>query len=178
MAAGSANASRWLGPLAAVGAVLVAACPARDLLTAQAPSEAPTLALGPTQKVAATVAPTTAPAAASPTASPSTSPTPRVLQVDLVPQTATLGVKPRTGATAVRASTLQFAPQIVLETGATYSAVVWSSSNTVVATVDGKGLVSAGTATGSAIVKLQIGTLECTASVSVVDLGGAGVTIQ
>jgi glucosylceramidase len=101
-----------------------------------------------------------------------------LLQINLVPAAATLGVKPRTGATAVRGSTLQLAPQVVTETGATYSAIVWSSSNTVIATVDDKGLVSAGTATGSAIVKLRIGTLEGTSSITVVDLGGAGVTIQ
>jgi hypothetical protein len=98
--------------------------------------------------------------------------------VGVTPAAATLGVTPRTGATPARPATVQLAPQIEMTAGATYSTMVWSSSNTVIATVDHQGLVSAGTATGSAIVKLRIDTLEGTAGITVVDLGGAGVTIQ
>jgi hypothetical protein len=102
---------------------------------------------------------------------------PRVLSVSLAPLSTELGVKPRTGATPVRVVSVQLTSSIVMEPGATYSAPVWTSSNNSVATVDSKGLVSSGVATGSAVIKVTIGTAEATAGVTVIDLGGAGVTI-
>lgn len=186
---GTRGVLRWAGPLVAVSAAFLTACPG-FLVGGRGPqaTSSPVSGTGSPapEKTAGPLTGTTEPApnaspsgsSASPSPTPAASASPKILSVKIEPATATLGVKPRTGATPVRAIAAQLTPVVVLETGATYSAVVWTSSNPAMVTVDGKGLVTAGTATGSAVVSLKIGTLEATAGVAVVDLGGAGVTIQ
>ncbi|MBM3267441.1 MAG: Ig-like domain-containing protein [Candidatus Sericytochromatia bacterium] len=165
------RASRKIGPLAAIGAAFLAAC--------FPPPFPPAISETPAQKtsldVAQTAAPTVAPTVVG---TPAPGATPRVLKVTLSPASTTLGVKPRTGATPARAATVQLTSNITMEEGATYSTPAWTSSNTSVATVDGTGMVSSSASTGSATIKVKVGAAEATAGITVVDLGGAGVTIQ
>lgn len=133
--------------------------------------------LRPTQ----TQAPSTTPSAATPSPT-ATQPDlkPRAVELTVTPKTATLNVFARLTATPLYPTSVQLTAEVLLSSGQSDSKAKWRSLRPETATVDGNGLVTAGSATGDAIIVATSldGEASATAKITLTDFGAAEVVVD